>query len=482
MRTDLADLWPLLAPRLQEFGISRVADTTGLDRVGIPTASVVRPGTADVIWVYSGKGHSAEAARAGAIMECVERCSTLWPTTGSSTPATIAETRARMTAWGPDEFTELPTPSVGHVAIPWSVGTCVSTGGPVALPADLVHSGRRPSFVGGHQPFPARTSNGIAAAFDFDGALTRALLEVAERDIVSQYQVRASHSGVAFIASLSQELGIATPWLAGSYADDIDAAPTVSHASLPEGPARLTDRFTRVGLFCDWYVELKKLRFREGSGLDSNWKNILFVFDSALRLLHPSMPFITEEIWQRLRNQGPEGNASISLAAFPLGDASRHDAAAELEMGILQDIITSVRTLRAEMKVDPKLALTGVLYSTTGAVALASREQEAITKLANVKLELKAEPAPKTGAATRSTPHFDLVLIVPAAQQDAQITRLRKENEQLEKNIASTERQLGDEKFMGKAPPQIVSSMQQKLAEYRTQLAKNQDALRALEA
>ncbi len=69
-----------------------------------------------------------------------------------------------------------------------------------------------------------------------------------------------------------------------------------------------------------------------------------------------------------------------------------------------------------------------------------------------MNLQLKAEAAPKTGGGTKSTPDFDLVLIVPAAQQDAQIARLKKENEQLEKNIASTERQLGDEKFMGKAP------------------------------
>lgn len=133
------------------------------------------------------------------------------------------------------------------------------------------------------------------------------------------------------------------------------------------------------------------------------------------------------------------------------------------------------------MKVDPKLALNGVLYSTTGAVALAEREREAITKLANVTLECKAEAAPKTGAGTRSTPDFDLVLIVPAAQQDAQIARLTKENDQLVKTINNTGRQLGDETFMGKAPPHIVASMRQKLAEYQTQLAKNQDALRALE-
>ena len=65
--------------------------------------------------------------------------------------------------------------------------------------------------------------------------------------------------------------------------------------------------------FCDWYVELKKLRFTEGSGLNADWRNLLAAFESALRLLHPVMPFLTEELWQRLGT----GGKSIALAAYP---------------------------------------------------------------------------------------------------------------------------------------------------------------------
>ena len=229
--------------------------------------------------------------------------------------------------------------------------------------------------------------------------------------------------------------------------------------------------------FCDWYVELKKLRFTDGSGLDANWRNLLWVFDQALRLLHPTMPFITEELWQRLRGKGEGLPKSICVAPYPVADPSRHDAEAEREMQILQDVITSVRNLRAEMKVDPKLALTGTLYSQNGAVDL-----NAVSKIANATLEVKREKAPKLSGAVRSTPDFDLILAVPMAQKDAQIKRLQKENEQLEKNIANTERQLKDEKFTGKAPAHVIESMRTKLGEYQTQLRKNYEALDELSA
>jgi valyl-tRNA synthetase len=229
--------------------------------------------------------------------------------------------------------------------------------------------------------------------------------------------------------------------------------------------------------FCDWYVELKKLRFADHSGMNTHWSNLLWVFDQSLRLLHPAMPFITEELWQRLRNGDDRLPVSIAIAALPQGDSREQDAEAEREMQLLQDVITAARNLRAELKVDPKLALEGILYSPGAAAGLAVREQDAILKLANVRLAVKAEAAPKLTGAVRSTPDFDLVLSVPAAQQEAQAARLQKENVQLEKNIANTERQLSDEKFMGKAPEHVVASMRQKLADYKLQLEKNREAL-----
>ena len=119
--------------------------------------------------------------------------------------------------------------------------------------------------------------------------------------------------------------------------------------------------------FCDWYVEIKKLRFTERSGPTDDWRNVLYVFETSLRLLHPLMPFLTEELWQRLASDGPRPR-SVALAAYPQADPDRVDEAAERDMELVQEIITSARNLRAEMKADPKQQLQGVLYSQTGAL------------------------------------------------------------------------------------------------------------------
>ena len=228
--------------------------------------------------------------------------------------------------------------------------------------------------------------------------------------------------------------------------------------------------------FCDWYLELKKLRLEPESGLTPDWRNLLAAFETALRLLHPVMPFLTEELWQRLAEGAANRPKSIAVARHPACSQARIDAAAELEIRLLQDIVTAARTLRAEMKLDPKEQLDGVLYSQSEARPVARRHAGAIQKLANVKLDLQAGAAPQA-AAVRSTPEFDLVLNVPRSHMAEQRKRLEKEREQLEKNIANSNRQLGDEKFLSRAPAQVVDSLKTKLVDYETQLAKVRKAL-----
>ncbi len=99
----------------------------------------------------------------------------------------------------------------------------------------------------------------------------------------------------------------------------------------------------------------------------------------------------------------------------------------------------------------------------------------AIQSLVNVNLRVEAGPAPKLEGAFRSAPDFDLWLDIPLAEVDP--SRLRKENEQLEKVIANSLRQLGNESFVAKAPAHVIDGMRAKLAEYQAQLAKNQTAL-----
>ncbi len=223
--------------------------------------------------------------------------------------------------------------------------------------------------------------------------------------------------------------------------------------------------------FCDWYVELKKLKFQEGSGLNDDWRNLLAAFESALRLLHPVMPFLTEELWHRL---GAKEGESISLTAFPEFNEARVDTAAEREIGMLQDIVAALRNLRAEMSLDPKLQLDGRLSGNAEALQVIAAHGTVIQRLAGVNLV--EGNVPKTGA-VRSTSEFDLAIDVPHAQLEAQKKRLEKEKEQMVKNIASSKRQLSDDVFLGKAPQKVVDSIREKLAAYEVQLAKIDEIL-----
>jgi valyl-tRNA synthetase len=232
--------------------------------------------------------------------------------------------------------------------------------------------------------------------------------------------------------------------------------------------------------FCDWYLELKKLRLEAGTGLTADWRNLLAAFEAALRLLHPVMPFLTEELWQRLVEGAAHRPKSIALARYPEYSRAWSDLPAEREIQVLQDVVTAARTLRAEMKLDPKARLDGVLYSRSAAFEVARAHAAAIQKLGGVELELRAEAAPHSAAAIHSTPEFDLMLNVPRANVAEQRKRLEKEREQLEKNIANSTRQLSDDTFLSRAPAQVVESIRTKMAEYETQLQKVRTALNGL--
>ena len=202
--------------------------------------------------------------------------------------------------------------------------------------------------------------------------------------------------------------------------------------------------------FCDWYIELKKI--------SGNWGHIKSVFEKTLRLLHPIMPFITEELWHRMG--GAEGD-SISLQAYPQFDGAILDEAAEKEIGLLQDVVRSARNLRADLGLDPKMPLEGKLSI--------SVDLNVLQRLSGVKFAVGA--VPRTGPIA-STAVFDLSIDVPETAMEVRKQRMEKERIQLEKNIANSRRQLGDETFLGKAPAKIVDSIRAKLVEYETQLAK----------
>ncbi|HUL33928.1 MAG TPA: valine--tRNA ligase [Candidatus Eisenbacteria bacterium] len=230
------------------------------------------------------------------------------------------------------------------------------------------------------------------------------------------------------------------------------------------------------GDFCDWYIEWVK---PELQGADRGraavaWRNLFAGFDAALRLLHPFMPFLTEELWHQLP-QAP-GAKSIALDAYPEARAEWKDAAGLAEFGLIQEAIQGLRTVRSEMKLDPKKKVAAEFASgnvKTREVIEANRA--AIERLGSLtELHVLAGKLPPGDGGMRSTAEFDLRIrhIVEAADPGVELARLKKEIEGLEKAIASKEKQLGNETFRSRAPEKVIREMEETLAGQRVELGK----------
>lgn len=239
------------------------------------------------------------------------------------------------------------------------------------------------------------------------------------------------------------------------------------------------------GDFCDWYIEWVKpeLQISDRERAAVAWKNLFAAFDAALRLLHPFMPFITEELWHQLPQKA--GAKSIALDQFPEAQERWKNAKALGDVGAIQEVVTALRTIRAELKVDAKKKVAAD-FSTSDARTdkLVQENRGAIERFA-VLSELRIVPRQHSEAksgAVRSTSTFDVrIAYADTVDMVAEKVRLKKEIEGLQKAIASKERQLGDETFRSRAPEKIIKGLEATLAEQRIELQKLKDRLDQLE-
>jgi valyl-tRNA synthetase len=231
--------------------------------------------------------------------------------------------------------------------------------------------------------------------------------------------------------------------------------------------------------FCDWYLEVKKLRFRENSGVDGHWQATLTVYEAALRLLHPLMPFVTEELWQRLVGNATDRQAlakSISLCAYPVLPLPVQTDQSE-QFQLLQEIVTATRELRADNKLDNKTTLSASLYLSQ--VKLKETDLSVIAALAKLKLTIEKELPTRREGLVRATTDFDLQIQAPSLPQNGTSSpearaRIERDNANLEVRIKECERQLSDETFLERAPEKVIATLRIKLAEYKDQLKKNE--------
>jgi valyl-tRNA synthetase len=240
-----------------------------------------------------------------------------------------------------------------------------------------------------------------------------------------------------------------------------------------EAANRIYDFFW--GDFCDWYIELIKprLNFEEGADTEparAAVRNLAYLFEASLRLLHPVMPFITEEIWHAMLDGKPPLK-SIALAAYPSADEKQIDLAAETEMAILQDLIVSVRNLRAELKVEPKVKVPIEVFAHEPAIrAMLEKNLDAVLldRPANVEKITFVESSLEKLPGARSTSRFDVHAIYEKKiDVAAERERLAKELEKIEKEQANGHRQLSNEQFLAKAPAKVVEGMKARAEELR---------------
>jgi valyl-tRNA synthetase len=239
------------------------------------------------------------------------------------------------------------------------------------------------------------------------------------------------------------------------------------------------------GELCDWYLELVKLRLDFTEGAPPNPATALTlasltgVFESALRLLSPFMPFITEEIWHALYNGEPPAK-SIALTRYPQATDFPADPIAASAMKTMQDLIVTVRALRKELGVPEKESTPILLHANNRIIAIADANQDMLSRMARVA-SIEFAVAPLSGSNARSTADFD-VAITYERQIDipAERERLTKDLAKFEKGLTAADRQLNNEAFMAKAPAHIVEGLRKQSAETRILYDKTKAALDAL--
>jgi valyl-tRNA synthetase len=236
------------------------------------------------------------------------------------------------------------------------------------------------------------------------------------------------------------------------------------------------------GDFCDWYIELSKLRLNaEEPELALGALQILTsVFDGALRVLSPFMPFLTEELWHALYGGKPPLK-SIALAKFPEHDDALISENLETEMSVLQDLIVSVRQIRHDLKIEPKVSAPIRIFAEDGVRRLVEENREAVERLANVSGIAFADSELSKVPGARHTARFDVVVeYEKKVDTVAERARLEKDLAKMETELANGRRQLANEQFLAKAPEKVIEGLRKRASELELLIEKARMALEAL--
>jgi valyl-tRNA synthetase len=242
--------------------------------------------------------------------------------------------------------------------------------------------------------------------------------------------------------------------------------------------------------YCDWYLELTKPVLSKNNANQAakrgTRQTLVRVLEAALRLMHPIMPFITEEIWQSIKDLAGVTGDSIMLQPFPVADASKIDSKAVAEIEWIKAFIMGIRRIRSEMDIKPSQVLDVLLqnWSADDQALFATGETFARTlaKVGNATWLGKDDTAPESATALVG----EMQILIPLAgliDKDAEIARLTKEIEKLQKNLGGLEGRLNNPAFADKAPAAVLEQTRKQADEQRAalgQLVGQLEKIRAL--
>ena len=233
--------------------------------------------------------------------------------------------------------------------------------------------------------------------------------------------------------------------------------------------------------YCDWYIELTKSKLA-----DPGWERVaaqnmlIHVLDSALKLLHPFMPFITEEIWQKL----PQNEDSIMVSAFPEYQEAETNEAIEKEMAVIMEVITGIRNIRGEMNLNPGLKLNVLVKTQNSAIQQTLQDHgEYIRELARVD-QLETGPNIEKPKVSASSVLGEMDLIIPLeGKMDFQeeLKRVEKELKKIEKDLIFLDKKLSNPDFVKKAPVDIIEKDEQRKKSLSLKQAKLEIHLKTIE-
>ncbi len=221
--------------------------------------------------------------------------------------------------------------------------------------------------------------------------------------------------------------------------------------------------------YCDWYVELAKVQLQNGNEAQQRGtrRTLIRVLETTLRLAHPIIPFITEELWQKVAPLAGKTGDTIMLAPYPVSQPEKIDPAAEAFVGSLKQSIDAVRNLRGEMGVSPAEK---VPLFIAGDMAAITPQLPYLQALARISETRPVAALPDQHAPVAVTPLGKWMLDI-AIDVEAEKARLSKEIARLEAEISKATAQLGNEKFVARAPEAVVAEMKQRQADFSAKVA-----------